>query len=81
MVTHSRHERVAKVVSTTAEVVMVYQKLMCGAVQGENMTNHSPAATTTAPHSLTEIVLSDFIAFFMIVTPYYQMVATAKPTV
>ena len=81
VVTHARHERVAKVVSTTAETVMVYQKLTRGAVQGENMTNHSTAATTMGPHSLTAIILSDFIAFFMIATPHYQMAATAKPTV
>ena len=43
---HSLHQIVESVVR--AEHVIVYQKLMCGAVQGENITNHSRAATRTA---------------------------------
>ena len=35
----------AKVMSITAEAVIIYQKLIYGDVQGENITNHSKAAT------------------------------------
>ena len=36
----------AKQVSMHAEVVMQAQKLICGDVKGENMMNHSRAATS-----------------------------------
>ena len=62
---HSLHQTVESVVRVRAAHVIVYQKLMCGAVQGENITNHSRAAMRTA----TMVFLISYIYKFLYSQP------------